>query len=37
MFNNDVKSKVNIIDHNKIETKSNIDLNEQIKNIFKSN
>ena len=34
VFNNDVKPKVNIIDHKKIETKSNIDLNEQIKNIF---
>ena len=34
VFSNDVKPKVNIIDHKKIETKSNIDLNEQIKNIF---
>ena len=34
VFNNDVKPKVNIIDHKKIETKSNIDLNEQVKNIF---
>jgi len=34
VFNNDVKPKVNVIDHKKIETKSNIDLNEQIKNIF---
>ena len=34
VFSNDVKSKVNVIDHKKIETKSNIDLNEQIKNIF---
>ena len=34
VFNNDVKPKVNVIDHKKIETKSNLDLNEQIKNIF---
>ena len=34
VFNNDVKQKVNIIDHKKIETKSNLDLNEQVKNIF---
>ena len=34
VFSNDVKPKVNIIDHKKIETKSNLDLNEQIKNIF---
>jgi len=34
VFNNDVKEKVNIIDHKKIETKSNLDLNEEIKNIF---
>ena len=34
VFNNDVKPKVNIIDHKKIETKSNLDLNEQVKNIF---
>ena len=34
VFNNDVKPKVNVIDHKKIETKSNIDLNEQVKNIF---
>ncbi len=34
VFNNDVKPKVNIIDHNKIETKNDLDLNEQVKNIF---
>ena len=34
VFRNDVKPKVNIIDHNKIETKNNLDLNEQVKNIF---
>ena len=34
VFTNDVKPKVNVIDHKKIETKSNLDLNEQIKNIF---
>ena len=34
VFNNDVKPKINVIDHKKIETKSNIDLNEQVKNIF---
>ena len=34
VFSNDIKSKVNVIDHKKIETKSNIDLNEQVKNIF---
>ena len=34
VFSNDIKPKVNIIDHKKIETKSNLDLNEQVKNIF---
>ena len=34
VFNNDVKPKVNVIDHKKIEIKSNLDLNEQVKNIF---
>ena len=34
VFSNDVKPKVNIIDHNKIETKNNLDLNDQVKNIF---
>ena len=34
VFSNDVRPKVNIIDHKKIETKSNIDINEQVKNIF---
>tara|TARA_B100002019_G_C21055583_1_gene491426 strand:- start:192 stop:764 length:573 start_codon:yes stop_codon:yes gene_type:complete len=34
VFNNDVKTKVNVLDHKKIETKNNFDLNEQIKNIF---
>ena len=35
VFSNDVKPKVNIIDHKKIDTKNNnIDLNEQVKNIF---
>ena len=37
VFNNDVKTKVNVLDHKKIETKSNFDLNEQIKNIFSNN
>jgi len=34
VFSNDVKPKVDVIDHKKIQTKSNIDLNEQVKNIF---
>jgi len=34
VFSNNVKPKVNVIDHKKIETKSNLDLNEQVKNIF---
>lgn len=34
VFSNDVKPKVNVLDHKKIETKSNLDLNEQVKNIF---
>ena len=34
VFSNDIKPKVNVIDHKKIEAKSNIDLNEQVKNIF---
>ena len=34
VFSNDVKPKVNVIDHKKIETKNNLDLNEQVKNIF---
>tara|TARA_B100000287_G_scaffold9241_2_gene9105 strand:+ start:27454 stop:28191 length:738 start_codon:yes stop_codon:yes gene_type:complete len=34
VFSNDVKPKVNVIDHKKIENKSNINLNEQVKNIF---
>ena len=34
VFSNDVKPKVNVIDHKKIETKINTDLNEQVKNIF---
>ncbi len=37
VFSNDVKPKVNVIDHKKIETKTNIDLNEQVKNIFSNN
>ena len=37
VFSNDVKPKVNVIDHRKIETKSNLDLNEQVKNIFSNN
>ena len=37
VFNNDVKPKVNVIDHKKIETKNNLDLNEQVKNIFSNN
>ena len=34
VFSNDLKPKVNVIDHKKIETKNNLDLNEKIKNIF---
>ena len=34
VFNNDVKPKINVVDHKKIETKNNINLNEQVKNIF---
>ena len=34
VFTNDVKPKINIVDYNKIETKKDIDLNEQVKNIF---
>ena len=34
VFSNDVKPKINVIDHKKIETKSNLDLDEQVKNIF---
>ena len=34
VFNNDVKSKVNVIDHKKIEKKSNTDLNDEVKKIF---
>ena len=34
VFSNDVKPKVNVIDPKKIENKSNINLNEQVKNIF---
>ena len=34
VFTNDVKPKINIVDYNKIETKKEIDLNEQVKNIF---
>ena len=37
VFSNDVKPKVNVIDHKTIETKSNLDLNEQVKNIFSNN
>ncbi len=37
VFNNDFKPKVNVIDHKKIETKNNLDLNEQVKNIFSNN
>ena len=37
VFNNDVKPKVNVIDYKKIETKNNLDLNEQVKNIFSNN
>ena len=36
VFNNDVKTKVNVIDHKKIETKDEIDLNDQVKKIFSS-
>ena len=35
VFNNDVKSKVNVIDHKKIEKKSNTDLNDEVKKYFK--
>ena len=34
VFSNDVKPKVQVIDHKKIENKNKIDLNQQIKNIF---
>jgi len=34
VFSNDVKTKINVIDHKKIENKNKIDLNEQVKNIF---
>lgn len=34
VFNNNVKLKVNVIDQNKIENKSNVDLNDEIKKIF---
>ena len=37
VFSNDVKPKINVIDHKKIETKSNINLNEEVKNIFTNN
>ena len=37
VFSNNVKPKVSVIDHKKIETKTNIDLNEQVKNIFSNN
>ena len=34
VFNNDVKPKINIIDHKNIQNKSKNEINEQIKNIF---
>ncbi len=34
VFDNNVKSKVNVIDHKKIEKKSNTDLNDEVKKIF---
>lgn len=34
VFNNDVKPKINVIDHKKIETKIKINLNDQVRNIF---
>ena len=37
VFSNDIKPKVNVIDHKKIETNSNIDLNDQVKNIVSYN
>ena len=37
VFSNDVKPKINVIDHKTIETKSNINLNEEVKNIFSNN
>ena len=34
VFNNDIQPKVSVIDHKKLETKNNLDLNDQVKNIF---
>ena len=34
VFSNDVKPKINVIDHKIIGNKSNINLNEEVKNIF---
>tara|TARA_B100000575_G_scaffold238555_1_gene200922 strand:- start:933 stop:1973 length:1041 start_codon:yes stop_codon:yes gene_type:complete len=34
VFENKVENKVKVIDHNKIETKNSLDLNEQVKSIF---
>jgi len=34
VFKNDIKPKINIIDHAKIKNKLNDDINEQIRNIF---
>ena len=37
VFENNISPKINIVDHNKISKKVNTNLNEQVKNIFKSN
>jgi hypothetical protein len=37
VFDNSVKSKVNILDHNKITNKNNLDINEEVANIFSKN
>ena len=34
VFENKVENRVKVIDHNKIEKKNSLDLDEQIKNIF---
>ena len=37
VFDNSVKSKINILDHNKITNKNNLDINEEVANIFSKN
>ena len=36
VFENEVKNKVNIVDHNKLEKRDKTDINEKVKNIFNS-